>query len=171
MDFFIFVKIGAVKEFETAKMDDLTKMLTVAVILLFVAVPFFPLDAELNLNIRLLIMVVGFTVVFISYLHVPRNFQLSKSSLSFRNGFRTVEIPLNEITEASRSLKKFQFRTFGIGGLFGYFGRFNGTEKWFVTNRNKKIKLITSGQIFVISPEEPEEFLKALNALKNNISI
>ena len=80
---------------------------------------------------------------------------------------RSHEILLDDIKSVSKTKNKIQLRVFGIGGLFGYFGRYNGTEKWLVTNRHKKVKLETEAGIFVISPEEPDDFIAYINRLKN----
>lgn len=155
------------KDFETAKMDDLTRIITVAVVLLVLAIPFFPGGDEMDLPVRILILALGTGVAVFSYLHVPQNFSVSNKSLSFKNALRSHEILLDDIKSVSKAKNKIQFRVFGIGGLFGYFGRYNGTEKWLVTNRHKKVKLETEAGIFVISPEEPDDFIAYINRLKN----
>lgn len=59
--------------------------------------------------------------------------------------------------------KKFNIRTFGVGGLFGYFGYFNGNDVWYVTNVDKKIQIkMKSGKTYMISPENTEDLLRQL---------
>ena len=61
-------------------------------------------------------------------------------------------------------------RTAGVGGLFGYFGYFNGKDVWYVTNTKKKVKMIlNSGKVYMISPENPDDFVKEVQKRKNEL--
>ena len=81
-----------------------------------------------------------------------------------KNNFVNFKIKREEIAELDIITgKKFNIRTFGVGGLFGYFGYFNGNDVWYVTNLNKKIQItMKSGKIYMISPENTENFLREL---------
>jgi hypothetical protein len=57
-------------------------------------------------------------------------------------------------------------RVFGIGGFFGYSGKFSnnhlGRFRAYVTDPGRCVVLKFKGEVVVISPENPDEFLKAL---------
>jgi hypothetical protein len=57
---------------------------------------------------------------------------------------------------------------FGSGGLFGYYGLFRtralGRSTWYVTNRKNRIVLIAGAKTFVLSPDDVDGFLRALNS-------
>ncbi len=44
---------------------------------------------------------------------------------------------LRDIENVCRAETLPHFRTLRVGGLFGYYGLFNGNEKWWVTNKKK----------------------------------
>ena len=54
-------------------------------------------------------------------------------------------------------------RTFGVGGLFGYFGRFRsprfGPYQLYATRRAPSVQLRARGGTYVLSPDAPEAFL------------
>ncbi len=57
-------------------------------------------------------------------------------------------------------------RTFGSGGLFGYFGLFwqkeFGTMTWYATRRDQAIMMMTSSnKKLVITPDETDDFMQA----------
>ena len=62
---------------------------------------------------------------------------------------------------------KWTIRTFGVGGLFGYFGKFRnskiGTMTWYATMRNQAILInLKDGQRIVITPDNPESLIVEL---------
>jgi len=149
------------KEFKTAEMDGRTKMLTIILLVLLplLAISSFFIRPQ-KLSISVLLTVVFIAVIFISYAFVPKRIALSSEQILIQNLFGAVVINLNEI-KSIKILEKtgFNLRTFGVGGLFGYFGYFNGRDVWYVTNIYKKVKItLKSGKIYMLSPENPEMF-------------
>lgn len=60
-------------------------------------------------------------------------------------------------------------RTFGVGGLFGYYGTFAnfklGSMTWYATRRNNTVLITTArNKKIVVTPNDPESFLAAFNA-------
>ena len=73
-----------------------------------------------------------------------------------------IKIPFQDIQniEACPNIG-LNIRTLGVGGVFGHFGYYNGNDVWYVTNIHNKVKItMKSGKIYMISPENPEEFIK-----------
>ena len=65
----------------------------------------------------------------------------------------------------------FTLRLFGVGGLFGYFGMFRnarlGNFRMLGTRRNKALLIETiTGKKFVITPDDPKEFIAYFNTFK-----
>ena len=85
--------------------------------------------------------------------------------------FVNIKIPVENIEKIERFEKiGFNFRTFGVGGLFGYFGYFNSNDVWYVTNIKKKVKItMKSGKIYMISPENPDDFLNTISQRSNSL--
>ena len=161
------------KEFQTAKMDRTTKMITVVVVvflLLFPLSSFFFEPPKLLITISSFILMYG--AIFISYGFKPKRIAVSADQILIKNLYGSVLINIAEI-ESFGTIDKIglNLRTFGVGGLFGYFGYFNGKEVWYVTNINKKVKIIVeSGKVYIISPENPVEFVEEVQLRKSVLS-
>lgn len=60
-------------------------------------------------------------------------------------------------------------RTFGVGGLFGYFGKFAnaklGNMTWYATRRDKTVLIKTAGnKKIILTPDDPNQFVADFNA-------
>lgn len=88
----------------------------------------------------------------------------AQKNILIKNTFVNFKIKREEITNLERIIgKKFNIRTFGVGGMFGYFGYFKGNDVWYVNNLDKKIQItMKSGKTYMISPENTEDFLRQL---------
>ncbi|QBO59129.1 PH domain-containing protein [Chryseobacterium salivictor] len=154
------------KEFVTAKMDDRTKIFT---LILLVLLPLLALSSFFMQPpkpvVSVVLTILLFSVIVISYGLVPKRIAISDDQILIRNLFGAVIININEIKTADKIEKTgLNLRTFGVGGLFGYFGYFNGRDVWYVTNIHKKVKMILkSGKIYMISPENPDNFLQEVH--------
>ena len=63
---------------------------------------------------------------------------------------------------------KWTVRTFGVGGLFGYFGKFAnralGSMTLYATRRNNYVLIITTDERkIIITPDEPISFVAQFN--------
>lgn len=158
------------REFSTASMDLQTKIFTLifgGISLVFPFLIFFVFkDAEMPLIAKIIVSTVLLTALVSSYLLIPK-ISLGNGNIYIKNYFVTIKIPIQELV----GIKLYErvgmnFRTFGVGGVFGYFGYFNGNDVWYVTNIHKKIKIQTSKKLYMISPENPEEFLKEVQEIR-----
>ena len=142
-------------------MDKRTGLMTTSFVVFAVAVPFvmYKLGApRVSLFMVSLIMALAFIT---SYMMIPQLF-LNDKTIVIKNNFVNIKIPLDDINTIEENPKiGLNIRTMGVGGLFGHFGYFNGNDVWYVTNINNKVKItMKSGKIYMISPENPEEFIK-----------
>jgi hypothetical protein len=60
-------------------------------------------------------------------------------------------------------------RLFGVGGLFGYYGRYTnlrlGRTTWYATRRNTPVLLeTTDNKKYILTPDDPSGFVRALAA-------
>ena len=169
---FLLLKLINMKEFSTAKMDETTKMITIIVLLFLILFPissFFFEPPKPAISIVSFVLMYG--VIFISYGFIPKRIAVSTDQILIKNLFGSVVINIKEI-ETLGTLEKIglNLRTAGVGGLFGYFGYFNGKDVWYVTNTKKKVKMIlNSGKVYMISPENPDDFVKEVQKRKNEL--
>ena len=160
------------KEFSTAKMDETTKMITIIVLLFLILFPissFFFEPPKPAISIISFVLMYG--VIFISYGFIPKRIAISTDQILIKNLFGSVIINIKEI-ETFETFEKtgLNLRTAGVGGLFGYFGYFNGKDIWYVTNTKKKVKMVLkSGKVYMISPENPDDFVKEVQKRKDEL--
>jgi hypothetical protein len=105
------------------------------------------------------------------YAWSPRSYTISGRSIAVKRLAGRIRIPLDGIREARIATPSdFQdcIRTFGNGGLFGYYGQFNtaklGSCTWYVTNLSNRVVVITSAKTAVFSPDDVDGFLAAIRA-------
>ena len=114
---------------------------------------------------------VGFLIGFIvflllftgCYLFSIKDYVVTESDLIIRRLIGNVTIHLSEIEEARPIAKgeiRGTIRTFGNGGLFGYYGKFYnrklGSMTWYATQLQNMIYIKTrSGNKTIISPDDP----------------
>jgi hypothetical protein len=106
-----------------------------------------------------------------AYAWSPRSYAFSERSIVVKRLIGTVRIPLDNVREARiATADDFRdcLRTFGNGGLFGYYGQFStaklGKCTWYVTNRSHAVVLITGSATTVFSPDDIDGFLAAMRA-------
>ncbi|KIA90466.1 PH domain-containing protein [Kaistella jeonii] len=159
------------KEFQTAKMDGRTRTMTIILVLFLLLFPFISFFFEPRRTvISIFSLVIMYGVILISYGFVPKKITITESQILIKNLYGKIRINLNEIYSISKVKKTgFNLRTFGVGGLFGYFGYFNGKDIWYVTNIHKKIKItLKSGKVYMLSPENPDDFSNEIQTRKSS---
>lgn len=164
--------MNTIKEFSTAKMEERTKMITIILLLFLILFPissFFFEPPKPLISVSSFVLMYG--VIFISYGFIPKKIAVLDDLILVKNLYGSVYININEIETISKLEEKgFNLRTFGVGGLFGYFGYFNGKDVWYVTNRNKKVKIILkTGKLYMISPENPDDFINDVQSRRSEI--
>ncbi|WP_234110639.1 PH domain-containing protein [Chryseobacterium sp. R2A-55] len=149
------------KEFPTAKMDKIMLMMTfffggICIAVIFTAVYQIWIGEYFTIFPGILVLAALIT----SYLLIPK-ISVNQGEIRVKNSFVDFPIRFSEVAEITRIEKlRFVIRTFGVGGLFGNFGYFNGNDVWYVTNRRKKVQIkMKSGKVYMLSPENPDEFI------------
>lgn len=103
----------------------------------------------------------------------PIYYQISEKELMIKRLIKNVRISRSEIESLELIDKKAisgSIRTFGIGGLFGYIGKFSnfelGNMTWYVTRRDQPVLLkMKGGQKIILSPDDSEDFVAKFNAV------
>jgi hypothetical protein len=86
-----------------------------------------------------------------------------------RRAWRSAAYPLSSVEEVAllppRALAG-AVRTFGNGGLFGYYGWFyrKGAFRLFATRSDRLVEVVAGGKRVVVSPDEPGRFVEGLLA-------
>jgi len=153
-----------------ASIDTLAKIITVGVFVLFIFLGRNNVKTLLNFNeigtstilINTTILIFFIVVLIWSYLYSPRGYAIKDSLLLIRRYIGSKTIDLIDIIEVRRLKDRemaWTIRTWGVGGLFGYYGRFYnralGHMTYYVTQRKNMILLRTkTGKKIIISPDD-----------------
>ena len=97
-----------------------------------------------------------------SWLYAPKSYTLSDSYLLINRRIGKVNIRLSDIKQVrvlTDDETKKTIRTFGVGGLFGYFGKYHtpgiGHLTFYATQRKNKVLILTnSDKKIVITPDD-----------------
>jgi hypothetical protein len=157
------------KTFPTAGMDRATLLYTLLFALICSATIILPLIflEEEETGFLWIPAVVLVAAPTLSYLLIPK-LAVGDGKVIIKNTFANISVPVVSITDVERYDKVgFNIRSFGVGGLFGYFGYFNGNDVWYVTNIKRKVKItVKTGKVYMVSPENPDAFVAEILKMK-----
>jgi hypothetical protein len=101
----------------------------------------------------------------------PGSIIVSGDRISFKSPLTSLDIPLDRISDvraAGNEDLAGAYRTFGVGGLFGYFGEFRSTAlgrfRMFSTSQKTSVLIVTGDGAIVASPASPDSFVAALRS-------
>ncbi|OYU93692.1 MAG: hypothetical protein CFE21_19485 [Bacteroidetes bacterium B1(2017)] len=153
-------------------LDNLAKGITIGVTILFVAILIgqFSIIKDTGWAVPIITTVTLFLIYFISFAFSPINYEVSAQHLSIHRLLIDVNIDRNQIKSVELLDKEqlaWVIRTFGVGGLFGYYGKFANTKlgsmTWYATRRNKTVLIVTiDNKKIILTPDEPEKFVAHL---------
>jgi hypothetical protein len=153
-----------------ASFDKLTLSLTVGITILFLVIGFGPVFSEQGLksNVPIFVDIFIFVTYIICYGFSPKSYEINDINLIIKRPFKDVVIDRTQIISATpveSSKLRWAIRTFGVGGLFGYFGKFWNKEfgdmTWYATQRSHTVLIITDNhQKIILTPDEEDSFVK-----------
>ena len=157
-----------------ASLDKTSKTVTVVISLLFLCILVFQFTNYLLYHDWAALATASLLIIiyFITYLYRPVCYCIENNKI-------VVHRPASDITILRSDVKKVELindnklrgtiRTFGVGGLFGYFGQFINTElgcmTWYATKRSNESVLIelTNNKKIIVTPDEPQQFINDLS--------
>lgn len=119
--------------------------------------------------IRITAIVVAAGFLAGSWGFAPGGYRVDSGQVTVRRPFSDVGIARQAIRDArpfDDADSAGMTRTAGNGGLFGYYGEYKsdklGAHVWYVTDMSKRVVLDTVDGAVVVSPDDPEKFIKAV---------
>lgn len=108
----------------------------------------------------------------LSYGFRPAGYTVTAGELIIRRPIGNVRLPragIRSVEPVAKDEIGGAIRTFGVGGLFGYYGRFAnfnlGRMTWYATRRDRPVLIRTiDGRKIVVTPDDRERFVAELGA-------
>ena len=104
------------------------------------------------------------------YFYMPLGYVVSTDQLLVKRPGYDVKIALTKISEIKPLTPQeltWSVRTFGNGGLFGFYGKFwnkqIGDMTWYATRRGNFVLIKTPETNYILTPDNPEAFINALS--------
>lgn len=153
-----------------SSMDKTAIIITIMISILFVAL--------IILKFILPLAILLIAIYLICWSLKPLRYEISDDEIIIRRWIKSVHINKSEI-ESLKFLDKNELagslRTFGVGGLFGWYGKFTNKElgdmTWYITRRDKPILIMTKmGKNILISPDDADGFSKQYHNLRQHKS-
>jgi len=111
-------------------------------------------------------------IYFIAFAFRPIDYVVTKKEIIVRRPILNVHIKRTDIKSTElieRNKITGSIRTFGVGGLFGYYGNFAnfslGRMTWYATRKDKPVLVKTiDNKNIIFTPNDQDEFVSELNS-------
>lgn len=152
-----------------ASLDTLAKIITAGVVILFVAVGQDSAKELIHANGDTTVIITEsgllllFILVFVGcWFYAPQSYTIDNTNLIINRKAGNIIIKRADIAHVramDNSEMKWALRTFGVSGLFGYYGKFYapkiGSITMYATQRKNRILILTKqGQKIIITPDD-----------------
>jgi amino acid transporter len=152
-----------------ASLDTVAKIVTAVTVILFFVIGYRSIKVLMLLQSNKTSMLIygGLLLLFVviiigCFLFSPQYYKVDNNYLTIVRPVKNKTLKLNDIDNI-RPLEKDEMngaiRTFGVGGLFGYFGKYYypkiGNMTFYATQKRNRILIETrQGQNFIITPDD-----------------
>ncbi|WP_462219386.1 PH domain-containing protein [Ferruginibacter sp.] len=156
-------------------LDNVTKVITLGITILFAAIIIgqYSIIKDATASATPIYITVGLLIIyFIVFAFRPVKYSLTAGNLIVHRLFSDVKIERSKIKSVELVDKEklsWSVRIFGVGGFFGYCGKFAnaklGTMTWYATRKDRivLVKMLNNKKI-ILTPDEPEKFVADCNA-------
>ncbi|MBR5255726.1 MAG: PH domain-containing protein [Bacteroidales bacterium] len=149
--------------------DSAAVAITILVLVFLIGIGFFLYSFKwptVLLWLKYLLIIVFLATIIIGVGFMPIRLTANEKTISIKRVFGPLEIPRSEIIESRQLMKSditHSIRTFGSGGLFGYFGQFKsdriGDYTMYATELTNFVLIRTYNKQYVFSCAHPQEFI------------
>ncbi|QRQ99853.1 PH domain-containing protein [Dyadobacter sandarakinus] len=156
----------------SASLDKMAKWVTAGVTLLFLFIVLSPLFTDQNGGWGTAVVsgVLLWSIYLVCYGLRPAGYVIQSDRLTIRRPFKNAVILRSQIREVhllDDEALKWSIRTFAVGGLFGYFGKFANTKlgsmTWYATRRTRAVLIRTvNDKKIIVTPDNAGDFVRRL---------
>ena len=155
-------------------LDNLAKGITIGVTILFafIIVGQYSIIKDAGRAVPIYTTVALLLIYFIAFAFRPINYTLTPDKLIIHRLFLDVKIERNNIKSVELIEKEkisWSIRIFGVGGLFGYYGKFANTKlgsmTWYATRKDRMVLVRTiDTRKIILTPDNPDKFIADFNS-------
>jgi hypothetical protein len=150
-------------------LDGTAKTITVGVTVLFAIFIFGQNTLIRQDKVSIYTSIFLILIYGVAFILRPIHYELSGDSLTIHRLFGDVKIDrinIKCVELADKKKTSRAVRIFGVGGLFGYFGKFAnsrlGFMTWYATRRDRTVLIETmDNKKIIVTPNEPEKFVSS----------
>jgi hypothetical protein len=156
-----------------ASWDNATKIITIGITILFLGIIVSAFMDGLGNNEAgpYFIAAMIIAIYLVCYAYRPIHYVVTKENLIIHRPLKDVSLGREQIASVvvlDDEMLRWTFRTFGVGGLFGYFGKFAnsklGSMTWYATRRRKTVLIKTiDDKSIIVTPDEAADFVNQLD--------
>ena len=154
-------------------LDNLAKVVTIVTTILFAAIIVgqFSLIKDEGRSVPIFTTIILLLIYFGTFSFRPISYKLTDDKLIIHRPLSDIKIiraEIQNVEQLDKGKLSWAFRVFGVGGLFGYWGKFSNTKlgsmTWYATRRNNAVMVTTIyNKKIVLTPNEPEKFVVEFN--------
>ena len=155
-------------------LDNFAKGITIGVTILFafIIVGQYSIIKDSGRAVPIYTTVAVLLIYFIAFAFRPIDYNLTLDKLIIHRLFMDVKIERNSIKSMELIDKEkisWSIRTFGVGGLFGYYGKFANTKlgsmTWYATRKDRMVLVRTiDNRKIILTPDNPDKFIADFNS-------
>lgn len=156
-------------KFKATLSNTVKVITTISFLLVPVAVYTIITSPELTTAYRAVLIATFAGLLVFTYLFSITGYTVDTDFVIVNRPLYNVKIKRSDITDRrvlTDEEMKWTIRSFGVGGLFGYQGKFTnsniGPMTWYATRRGNYVLLVVGGKKIVLTPDEPQAFIAAL---------
>ena len=156
-----------------ASLDNLAKGITIGVTILFATIIIgqYSIIKDEGKAIPIYTTVALLLIYFIVFAFRPINYSITTENIIIHRLWKDVTISrtlIKSVELIDKEKLRWSLRTFGVGGLFGYFGNFAnmkmGRMTWYATRRDNPILIVTTNnKKIILTPNNPGKFVSDFN--------
>ena len=154
-------------------LDNLAKVVTIVTTILFAAIIVgqFSLIKDEGRSVPIFTTIILLLIYFGTFSFRPISYKLTDDKLIIHRPLSDIKIiraEIQNVEQLDKGKLSWAFRVFGVGGLFGYWGKFSNTKlgsmTWYATRRNNAVLVTTIyNKKIILTPNEPEKFVIEFN--------
>jgi hypothetical protein len=164
----------------SASLDTSAKVITIGVIILFASISVWNAFAmrkakgdKVNIIVRVAIFLVLFFSISMGFVFSTKGYETKNKNFIIKNRFKEITYRWSKIMDVRQVTEEEMqglSRSFGVGGLFGYYGHYHnatiGNMTFYATQQKNWVLMhILDGEAIIVTPDDPKKLVEEVNSI------